>query len=139
MLTTGCGRDRGSSAVFFLVPFQKHVTISEELWLLLEVIKKDHLWETVELFAYMSSLGLSKGFIPGPLCGYQNPWMPKCLVSEATIFAYNLYVQPTPVFLPRESHGQRSLAGYSPWGCKESDTAEQLTLYMNPPVYLNHL
>ena len=30
--------------------------------------------------------------------------------------------QPTPVFLPRESHGQRSLAGYSPWGCKKSDT-----------------
>ena len=26
--------------------------------------------------------------------------------------------QPTPVFLPEESHGQRSLAGYSPWGCK---------------------
>ena len=31
---------------------------------------------------------------------------------------------PTPVFLPGESHGQRSLAGYSPWGCKESDKAE---------------
>ena len=29
--------------------------------------------------------------------------------------------QPTPVFLPGESHGQRSLAGYSPYGCKESD------------------
>ena len=26
--------------------------------------------------------------------------------------------QPTPVFLPKESHGQRSLAGYSPWGHK---------------------
>ena len=26
---------------------------------------------------------------------------------------------PTPVFLPRNSHGQRSRAGYSPWGCKE--------------------
>ena len=25
---------------------------------------------------------------------------------------------PTPVFLPGEFHGQRSLAGYSPWGCK---------------------
>ena len=29
--------------------------------------------------------------------------------------------RPTPVFLPGESHGQRSLAGYSPWGLKESD------------------
>ena len=32
--------------------------------------------------------------------------------------------QPTPVFLPGESHGQRSLVGYSPWVCKESDTTE---------------
>ena len=31
---------------------------------------------------------------------------------------------PTPVFLPGEFHGQRSLAGYSPWGGKESDTTE---------------
>ena len=32
--------------------------------------------------------------------------------------------QPTPVFLPGESHGQRSLAGYSPWDCKELDMTE---------------
>ena len=35
---------------------------------------------------------------------------------------------PTPVFLPGEFQGQRSLVGYSPWGCKESDTTEWLTL-----------
>ena len=34
--------------------------------------------------------------------------------------------QPTPVLLPEEIHGQRSLEGYSPWSHKESDTAEQL-------------
>ena len=34
---------------------------------------------------------------------------------------------PTPVVLPGESQGQRNLVGYSPWGCKESDTAERLT------------
>ena len=34
--------------------------------------------------------------------------------------------QPTPVSLPREFHGQRSLAGYSLWSHKESDTLEQL-------------
>ena len=33
-------------------------------------------------------------------------------------------MQPTPVFLPGESHGQRSLAGYGPWGHKDSDTTE---------------
>ena len=32
--------------------------------------------------------------------------------------------QHTPVFLPEESHGQRSQAGYTPWGHKKSDTTE---------------
>ena len=36
--------------------------------------------------------------------------------------------QPIPEFLPGEFHGQRTLAGYTPWGCKASDTIEQLTL-----------
>ena len=30
----------------------------------------------------------------------------------------------SPVFLPGESHGQKSLVGYSPWGCKESGATE---------------
>ena len=38
--------------------------------------------------------------------------------------------QPTPVFLPGESHGWRSLVGYSPRGCKESDTTEQLHFHV---------
>ena len=36
--------------------------------------------------------------------------------------------QLTPVFLPGEFHGQRNLVGYSPWGGKESDTTDGLTL-----------
>ena len=36
--------------------------------------------------------------------------------------------QPSPIFLPGEFHGQRSLVGYRPWGCKELDTTEWLTL-----------
>ena len=32
--------------------------------------------------------------------------------------------QPTPVFLPGDSHRQRSLVGYSTWGCKVSDMTE---------------
>ena len=35
--------------------------------------------------------------------------------------------QPTPAFLPGEPHGQRSLVGCSPQGCKEPDSSEQLT------------
>ena len=40
--------------------------------------------------------------------------------------------QPIPVFLPGEFHGQRSLAGYSPWGRTESDTTERLTVHYVP-------
>ena len=46
---------------------------------------------------------------------------------------------PLPLFLPGESHGQRGLAGYSPWGHKESGMTELLILSLskrslsNPP------
>ena len=48
--------------------------------------------------------------------------------------------QPTPVFLPGESHGRRSLVGCSPWGCTESDMIEatqqqQHTVFSAPFVY----
>ena len=36
--------------------------------------------------------------------------------------------QPTPVFLPEKFHGQKSLVGYSPWGHKESDMSEWLSI-----------
>ena len=39
--------------------------------------------------------------------------------------------QPTPVFLPGKSHGQRRLEGYSTRGCKWSDTTEQLSTNTN--------
>ena len=38
----------------------------------------------------------------------------------------------TPVYLPREIHGQRSQAGYSPWDCKEWDTTERLNNTTKP-------
>ena len=43
------------------------------------------------------------------------PWRKKC--------------QPTPVFLPGEAQGQRTLAGYGSWGHRESDTTEQLSMH----------
>ena len=42
-----------------------------------------------------------------------NPWVRK--------IPWRTEWQPTLVFLPGESHGQKSLVGYSPWGSKESD------------------
>ena len=51
-----------------------------------------------------------------------NPWVRK--------IPWRREWQPTPVFLPGEFHGERSLAamGYCHWGCKESDTTERPTL-----------
>ena len=46
--------------------------------------------------------------------------------------------QPTPVFLPGEFQGQRSRMGYSPWGRKDSDTTEQLTLSFHSVLILHH-
>ena len=45
-----------------------------------------------------------------------DPWVGKIRWRRAW--------QPTPVSLAREPHGQRSLAGYSPWACTESDKNE---------------
>ena len=39
--------------------------------------------------------------------------------------------QPTPVFLPGESQGRRSLEGWSPWGLEESDTTERLHFHFS--------
>ena len=39
--------------------------------------------------------------------------------------------QPTPVPLPGKSHGWRRLVGWSPWGCKESDTTERLHFHFS--------
>ena len=51
--------------------------------------------------------------------------------SHASILSVMPNVAPdrqhTPVFLPGEFHGQGSLVGYSPWGCKGLDTTERLT------------
>ena len=38
---------------------------------------------------------------------------------------------PTPVLLPGKSHGWRSLVGYSPWGCYESDMTERLHFHFS--------
>ena len=54
-------------------------------------------------------------------CGF-NPWVGKIPWRRAW--------QPTPIFLPGKSHEQRILAGYSPWGCTESDTTEATMFFI---------
>ena len=52
-----------------------------------------------------------------------------CLV---VVFFRRRQWHPTPVLLPRESHGWRSLVGCSPWGLEESDTTERLHFQFSP-------
>ena len=49
-----------------------------------------------------------------PTCQRRRP--KRCMFSPWVRFPWKRARQPTPVFLPGESHGQRSLVGYSPWG-----------------------
>ena len=62
-----------------------------------------------------------------------NPWVGKVLRRRKR--------QPIPVFLPGKSHGQRSLEGYSLWGCKESDATEWLSIHScnMPQVSFQHV
>ena len=59
------------------------------------------------------------GFILSRMQSHQNT-----LRKKWSDLAITMEKELTPGFLPRESHGQRSLAGYSPWDCKELDTTE---------------
>ena len=52
-----------------------------------------------------------------------DPWVGK--------ISWKRKYQPTPVFLPGESYGQRSLASYSPWGLKELGTTEATSLQLH--------
>ena len=54
-----------------------------------------------------------------------SPWVGKIPWRRAQ--------RPTPVFLPGEPHGQRSLAGYSLWGCRESDRTERVCTHTCNP------
>ena len=66
--------------------------------------------------------------------------------SETTDLATSFTIhcklsQPTPVFLPGKPNGQRSLAGYSPWGCKNLDMTERLStrhsLHTNLKIWMH--
>ena len=59
-----------------------------------------------------------------------DPWVGKIPWSRKR--------QPTPIFLPRESHGQRSLVDYHPWGHKEPDTTKQLSTHTSVRWSLEH-
>ena len=60
-------------------------------------------------------------------------------VSRSGRYPWRKKWQPAAVSLPGESHGQRSLAGYSPQGHTESDTAEHAHMHLGDKIkYCSH-
>ena len=71
---------------------------------------------------------------PGRLQSMGSQRVGHCWATSLSLFTcmhWRRKWQPTPVFLPGESHGRRSLVGCSPWGLKESDTAERLHFHFS--------
>ena len=69
------------------------------------------------------------------LFGRLNQVMPVAacdkLLRAVPVMMWRRQWQTTPVLLPGKSPGRRSLVGFSPWGCEESDTTEQLHFYFS--------
>ena len=59
-----------------------------------------------------------------------DPWRRERLPIPVFFFFFSFFFFSIPVFLS-EFHGQRSLAGYTPWGHKESDMTKRLTLSLH--------
>ena len=75
--------------------------------------------------SYVNSLGFPGGSDgKESVCNVGDPGFNPCVGKVP----WRREWHPTLVFLPGEFHGQRSPLGYSPWGHKESDRTEQLTL-----------
>ena len=72
------------------------------------------------LFTFIP-IGGASGEEPARQCGRRKRHGVRSLGGE---YPLEERMATTPVSLPRESHGQRSLEGYSPWGHKELDTTE---------------
>ena len=64
----------------------------------------------------------------------QRRTMPKNVLTTTQLWSFHMLArecQPTLIFLPGKSRGRRSLVGCSPWGCEESDMAEQLPFHFS--------
>ena len=81
------------------------------------------------VYAHICFSGGASGKGPSCQCGRHkrcrfNSWIGK--------ISWRRELLPTPAFLPGESHGQRNLAGYSPWDCKELDMMHTcLSVYLS--------
>ena len=107
-------------------------------------VYENSIWDTVSSEHFLFLI-----FCPGshifPLLMFL-PWLSRWLTGKEFAFwfrrpGFNSWVrkipwrrkwQPTPIFLPWKSNGQRSVVGYSPWGRKELDTTEHTHTQTQP-------
>ena len=85
-------------------------------------------------FKNLTAIIIHQVFIPWCLSGKKKKNLPANVrdVGSNPEAEWSPREQPTPVFLPGKSHGQRSLEGYGPWGLKELD----MTWRLNSKQYL---
>ena len=75
---------------------------------------------------YLVLLQSTRASLPGGSDGEESA----CNAGDALVrkILWGREWQPTPVLLPGESHGQKSLEGYNPWACKQLDVTERLSI-----------
>ena len=106
-------------------------------WGCKESVTTEHALLLLQLLLCPTYHGLRQVFQINGLLGWLSGKESSCQCKEMqetgvwSLIPWRWKWQPTPAFLPGESHGQRSLAGYSPWNHKELDTTEQLTLSLS--------
>ena len=87
-------------------------------------------WEDEKFLEMDGGHGLHRGF-PGGSGVKNSPAMQETGAQPLGLEdIWRKKWHPTPVLLPGKSHGQRSLVGHSPWGCKELDTTEHSCMYV---------
>ena len=138
------GKDTGTGSHFLLqgiFPTQRsHPGLPHYRWILYQLSHQKSLRKPTHKPLGMPDLGVPKTDSQVPPISHICPWHTSDLSANSVcmspkIMRVSLCRQlvkrkwkPTPVFLPGESHGRRSLVVYSPCGRKESDTTERLHL-----------
>ena len=104
--------------------------LASSLFLAIPFSSDSYLLEILNYFILKLIFKINPGFIDFPVAQTVKN-LPEMQETRVQSLGWEVPLkkewQSTPVFLPGEFHGQRSLAGYSPWGCKELDLTERLT------------
>ena len=125
----------GKISVVYLIEKSQNVQKKKKKIIISYCCQKNKKWPSAESYMSSRTISLTSVIIFLVTCiidwmGYPGASAVKNLACRCRRHGFDPWVgriswrriwQPTPVFLPGKSHGQRSLVGYSPWGCTESN------------------